>query len=174
MHDAMLKLYAYHAWANADLFGKLEMLDPERQADALHAALRLINHAHVVSRIFAGNLTGTRHGYQADNTEETPTLDELRHAVSISDHWYLDYLRSVSPADLLESIRFTFTDGDSGCMTREEMLTHVVLHAGYHRGEAGRLLSQLGVTPPWDTFAVYLHRSEPQRRAHGDAVAATA
>jgi uncharacterized damage-inducible protein DinB len=49
-------------------------------------------------------------------------------------------------------------------MSREEMLTHVVTHGGYHRGEVGRILAQLSVSPPWDTFAVYLHKTEPSRR----------
>ena len=48
--------------------------------------------------------------------------------------------------------------------SREEMMTHVVTHGGYHRGEIGRILVQIGVTPPWDTFAVHLHQTEPSRR----------
>ncbi|WP_352836666.1 DinB family protein [Mesorhizobium sp. M0296] len=49
-------------------------------------------------------------------------------------------------------------------MSPQEMLTHVVLHGDYHRGEAGRILAQISVMPPWDTFAVHLHRAEPSRR----------
>ncbi|WP_319944187.1 DinB family protein [Mesorhizobium sp. AR10] len=49
-------------------------------------------------------------------------------------------------------------------MSRQEMLTHVVLHGGYHRGEIGRILAGLSISPPWDTFAVHLHRAEPERR----------
>ncbi|MDX8531397.1 DinB family protein [Mesorhizobium sp. VK25A] len=44
------------------------------------------------------------------------------------------------------------------------MLTHVVLHGSYHRGEIGRMLAGIAVSPPWDTYAVHLHRSEPARR----------
>jgi uncharacterized damage-inducible protein DinB len=68
------------------------------------------------------------------------------------------------PAALAEVLAFTFTDGDAGRMTRGEMLAHVVLHGGYHRGEVGRILRQLAITPPWDTFAVFLHQTEPGRR----------
>ena len=157
-------LYGYQLWANADLFGKLETLDPVSQQAERHTALRLINHTHVVARIFAAHLSGAKHGYAADNTVETPALAELRAAVAASDQWYLDYVQNISPAKLSEAIPFIFTDGDKGYMTREEMLTHVVLHGGYHRGEVGRILSRLSTTPPWDTFAVYLHRTEPQRR----------
>jgi uncharacterized damage-inducible protein DinB len=167
MSALLQKLYGYHAWANNDLFDKLETLNQERQQAEIHTALRLINHSYVVARIFAAHLSGTQHHYTSDNTGEIPTLGELRAAVKSSDQWYLDYLRSASPAILVEAIPFTFTDGDKGCMSREEMLTHVALHGSYHRGEVGRILWQLSVTPPWDTFAVYIHQTEPTRRLHG-------
>ncbi|TCU33592.1 hypothetical protein EV129_11597 [Rhizobium azibense] len=38
---------------------------------------------------------------------------------------------------------------------------------GYHRGEMGRIFWQLSITPPWDTFTVYLHQTEPARRRQG-------
>lgn len=164
MGTLLQTLYGYHAWANIDLFKTLESVDPEINAAELQTALGLIGHYHVVSRIFAGHLQGVPHGFTSDHLDVTPALHDLKAAVTASDRWYLDYTRQASPALLSEPVVFTFTDGDEGCMTREEMLTHVILHAGYHRGEAGRLLWQLAVTPPWDTFAVYLHRSEPARR----------
>ena len=164
MNILLQKLFGYHAWANNDLFNKLGTLDPAQHKTELHTALRLINHYHVVAQIFAAHLSGVQHSYASDNTDETPTLDELRVALASSDQWYLDYLCNMSPANLRETIPFAFTDGDRGYMTREEMLTHVALHGGYHRGEVGRLLWQLSVTPPWDTFAVYLHQTVPLRR----------
>lgn len=167
MSTLLQTLYGYHAWANVDLFNKLESVDREKHGTELQTALRLISHYYVVSRIFAGHLQGVPHGFTSDNLEEAPALDELRTAVTSSDQWYLDYLRTVSPATLSEAVAFTFTDGDKGYMTCEEMLTHVALHGGYHRGEVGRILWQLSITPPWDTFAVYLHQSEPARRQQG-------
>ncbi|ACM30932.1 DinB family protein [Rhizobium rhizogenes] len=167
MSTLLQTLYCYHAWANVDLFNKLESLDPEKHGAELRTALRLISHYYVVSRIFSGHLQGTPHGFTSDNLEETPALEELRAAVMSSDQWYLDYLGTVSATALSEAAPFIFTDGDKGYMTREEMLTHVALHAGYHRGEVGRILWQLSITPPWDTFAVYLHQSEPTRRQQG-------
>jgi uncharacterized damage-inducible protein DinB len=164
MSTLLQTLYGYHAWANVDLFNKLECVDPEKHGTELKTVLRLISHYYVVSRIFAGHLQGVPHDFTSDNLEETPALDELRTAVTSSDQWYLDYLRMVSSATLSEAVAFTFTDGDKDYMTREEMLTHVALHGGYHRGEVGRILWQLSITPPWDTFAVYLHQTAPTRR----------
>lgn len=164
MSTFLRTLYGYHAWANADLFKKLESIDDEKHGTELQTALRLISHHYVVSRIFAGHLQGIPHDFTSDNLNETPALDDLNAAVTSSDQWYLDYISTISAAALSEPVAFTFTDGDKGFMTREEMLIHVALHSGYHRGEVGRILRQLSITPPWDTFAVYVHQSEPARR----------
>ena len=139
-------------------------MDPACDAGERHAAIRLLNHIHVVSRIFAAHLKGVAHGYASDNTEGTPEPAELRAALAEAGRWYLDYLETVSEQELAGFVAFTFTDGDKGCMTRQEMLTHVVLHGSYHRGEIGRMLARIAVSPPWDTYAVHLHRAEPARR----------
>jgi len=174
MSGLLHTLFAYHAWANADLFGKLEEFDPERQGADLSKALRLISHYHVVARIFAAHLSGETHGYTSDNVAQTPTLADLRSAVAETDRWYLDYVAQVPSGRLTERIAFVFTDGDEGYMSREEMLSHVILHGGYHRGEVGRMLSQLSIMPPWDTLAVYLHQTEPARRLQGRRLSTTA
>lgn len=171
MSELLRTLFAYQAWANDDLLGKLALVDPQAQAGDLTAMIRLVNHFHVVQRIFAAHLTGTSHGYVSDNTPETPSLEALRQSVAATDAWYRDYVAEVTDATLTEKIAFTFTDGDRGCMTRQEMLLHVALHAAIHRGEVCRLLVQLSISPPWDTLAVYLHQAEPARRGQLERVA---
>lgn len=123
-------------------------MDPSRGAAERHAAIRLMNHIRVVSRIFAAHLQGVAHRYAGDNTPDTPEPRALRAALAEVDRWYLDHLETISEQALAEPIAFTFTDGDKGCMTRQEMLTHVVLHGGYHRGEIGRMLAGIAVSPP--------------------------
>lgn len=157
-------LFRYRAWANAEFLEKMDGFDLDLHAQDRQVALRLINHTYVVDRIFAAHLVGVAHDFAADNTLETPSLEELRAALAASDRWYLDYLETVTPEQLSESVPFVFTDGDKGCMSREEMLTHLVVHSGYHRGEVGRIMSRLSIGTPWDTLAVYLHRAEPSRR----------
>nr|WKF61871.1 hypothetical protein HUO10_006403 [Paraburkholderia busanensis] len=166
------QMFRYQTWANTELLDSIEGLDAERHATERHIAVRLMNHCLVVGKIFAAHLSGAVHGFAADNTAETPTLNALRGELSAIDNWYLDYVSTVTPAQLSQAIEFSFTDGDDGTMTREEMLTHVVIHSGYHRGEVGRVLQQVaassspGLKLPWDTYAVHLHRTEPSRRLH--------
>jgi uncharacterized damage-inducible protein DinB len=160
-------LIRYQAWANAAFFDKLETMDSEQHGAVFHDALRLMTHCYVVADIFAAHLKGETHGYESDNIVDTPVLADLRTQVQKIDHWYLNYISNITMTARAEKIAFTFTDGDNGYMSREEMITHVVLHGGYHRGEIGQFLKQASVTPPWDTFAVFAHHDQPLRRHQG-------
>jgi len=171
--ELLFRMLRYQAWANGEVLEAMKGLDTGRHAEERSLALRLMNHCLVVNRIFAAHLAGGDHGFSSANTAGTPELEELRTELAIVDRWYLDYVKTVAPALLDQSVPFVFTDGDNGYMTREEMLTHVVTHGGYHRGEVGRLMIQAStrsgqdIALPWDTYAVYLHRSEPVRRRQG-------
>lgn len=164
MTESLRAMLRYQAWANAELLDCLERLEPAAHDVERQTMLRLVDHNYVVADIFAAHLAGAAHAYGTDGSAEVLPLPALRAAVAALDRWYLDYVDGISPAELGEAVAFTFTDGDAGRMTRAEMLGHVVLHGGYHRGEVGRILRQLAITPPWDTFAVFLHRDEPSRR----------
>jgi len=158
------ELYRYKLWANREILAMTQAVDAAQHANDRHTVIRILNHTYVVDRIFAGHLTNTPHLYKATNTEETPTLGDLTESISKSDNWYLNYVAGLVPSALAETISFKFTDGDSGSMTRQEMLMHLINHGSYHRGAAGRILAQLSIAPPKDTFTAFLHQSEPHRR----------
>ena len=158
-------LFKYKAWSNGQLFVELAKVDSVAQQEARHNAMRILNHIYVVDQIFAAHLSGAAQSFTATNTTETPTLDALRDGVAMLDAWYVDYSAHLSAEQLAENIAFTFTDGDKGLMSREEMLAHVTAHGTYHRGAAGRIMVQAGTPPPRDLYTRFLHQSEPARRA---------
>lgn len=164
MSVILSSLIRYQTFANSAFFDALAAMDSDRNAAEYRQSMRLMNHIHIVAEIFAAHLTGRAHGYPSDNTDAIPPLADLRRAVARSDQWYLDYVQDITPAQLAENIAFVFTDGDKATMSRQEMITHTVLHSTYHRGETGRLLMENAIQAPWDTFAVFLHQSQPERR----------
>ena len=157
-------LFRQKAAINQEFFDVVGQLDAVAHAIERHAIIRLLNHIHVVDRIFAGHLRNEPHGYAATNTPDTPELGALREAVRASDQGYLELVAALTPPQLAQAVDFTFTDGLRGRMTREEMLGHVLTHGSYHRGEVGQMLKRIAAAPPRDLFTAYLHRAEPQRR----------
>ncbi len=157
-------LFRQKSAINQEFFGVLDTVDAQSHAAERHALIRLMNHIQVVDRIFAAHLRGEPHAYDATNTPETPTLDSLRDAVFASDRAYLELVDAMTLPQLAQRVDFTFTDGQRGRMSREEMLGHVITHGSYHRGEVGQMLKRISTPPPRDLFTAYLHRTEPQRR----------
>ena len=164
MSTLLQSLFRQKAAINEEFFEVIGRVDAEAHAAEHHALIRLMNHIYVVDRIFAAHLRGEPHGYAATNTPETPALAALREAVLASDRGYHELVDALTPPQLAQPIDFTFTDGQHGRMTREEMLGHVITHGSYHRGEVGQMLKRISVPPPRDLFTAYLHRAEPQRR----------
>ena len=162
--NALQSLFAQKSWSNNELFNALATVPAEQHADAIHTATRTLNHIYVVDRIFRAHLLGDAHGFTATNTETTPELGELQFEVAETDAWFEDYMRGTADAALSKSIKFQFTDGDAGTMTKAEMLLHVVTHGSYHRGNVGQILKSISVAPPRDLYTKFLHQSEPVRR----------
>lgn len=137
---------------------------PQEHAEQLHTCIRTLNHIYVVDRIFRAHLSAEPRPFEATNTKSTPTLAQLHSEVAATDAWYEEYVAGLSSAKLSEPIDFQFTDGDSGRMSREEILLHVITHGGYHRGNVGQVLKSISLAPPRDLYTKFLHQSEPARR----------
>ena len=162
MSTTVLKsLFGHKAWANEELYGLMATLPPEQ----IRVGLRTLNHIYVVDRLFRARLAGEPTPFDGTNTTETPLLADLQREVRATDSWYLQYVAGVSEKELAEVLDFSFTDGDKGRMSREEMLVHVITHGAYHRGNVGQLLKAIPVAPPRDLYTKFLHQSEPARRA---------
>ncbi|WP_233252135.1 DinB family protein [Limnohabitans sp. 2KL-17] len=83
--------------------------------------------------------------------------------MSETDAWYLQYVKQLPASEIDQVIRFSFTDGDTGEMTREKMLLHVITHGAYHWGNVEQILKSISVAPLRDHLTKYLHISEPER-----------
>ncbi|MEN9560040.1 MAG: hypothetical protein RLZZ502_1251 [Pseudomonadota bacterium] len=155
--------FAYKAWANAELYA---FLTQQEQGPLLQTALRTLNHIYVVDKIFQAHLCGQPHPYTFANTDDTPGVADLSWQVHECDAWFITHVSSLTAAQLAEPVRFIFTDGDKGQMSREEILLHVLLHGSYHRGNVGQLFKSVNIAPPRDLYTKFLHQLEPGRRDH--------
>lgn len=160
----LVSLFEYKRWADQAMFNAMQAFDEATHQAERRAAKGLMNHVHAVDRIFAANLERRPHGFAAAVLPERLPLPALQAAIEATDRWYIDYVHTLSPEALAETIHFTFTDGQPGCMSREEMLAHVLTHGSSHRGGVGRLLAQLSLPLPADTYTAFLHATEPARR----------
>lgn len=168
------RLFEYKAWANAEALAAMAQMDA--QAPTTEIAIRTMSHTLVVDEIFAAHMKGVPHAHEAANTRHAPQLADLSEVIRANDRDLVDYVSGLADEDLGEVIDFTFTDGEPGRMSRGEMLMHLIVHGGLHRGQVGWIMTLDGVTPPADGLTGYLHKAEAtaRRRTPVEAGAAAA
>jgi uncharacterized damage-inducible protein DinB len=162
-------LMHYKRWATnglnvvvADNFGRLP-------ADEQVLVLRLLDHIETVDEIFSHNLEARPHDHHAPRSAELPSLDELATKGRSTADWYADYADALEPEKVDEVIAFSFSNGEPTSMTRGEMLLHVAMHAGGHRGQVALLLQKNGIQPFPDRITDFL-KAEDVRPARQTAV----
>lgn len=160
LHDAL----RYKAWADRRTLDAIATIDAQRFACAVAFACRQLNHMVRVEELFRARLLAAAEPHASTNSDDVPALCDLDRRLCASNEWLQGYVRSLTAADLQESIRFTFTDGQRGTLTREEMIFHLVNHGTYHRGAVGHALDLARAARPADTFTVFIHAAEPHRR----------
>lgn len=154
-----LELIRYKQWADRGLFDVVAETFERLGRDDAAILVRILDHIHVVDRIFEHHLRGLPHGFQAPRSAEAPSIRTLLEDSKRLDDWYVDYVGSLSETDFDRRVDFVFTNGTPARMTRGEIVLHVCLHGTYHRGNAGVILQKNGIKPNDDRMTDFLERA---------------
>jgi uncharacterized damage-inducible protein DinB len=150
------QLIAVKRWADRGLYDIVSRsLDRLNQEEA-SIMLRILDHIHVVDRIFQHHLQGLPHDFRAPRSERTPELQALASSARELDDWYVSYVDGLAQSDFEQPLDFVFTSGKRTRMRRGEIILHVCLHGTYHRGNAGAVLQLKGITPSRDSVTDFL------------------
>jgi uncharacterized damage-inducible protein DinB len=156
-HD-LVKRWADHGLY--DVIGRnLDRLTPEETA----IMLRILDHIHVVDRIFQHHLQELPHGFLAARSQDLPTFEALADSTREVDDWYASYVGGLAEDDFEHPLDFVFTSGKPARMRRGEIILHVCLHGTYHRGNAGAVLQLKGIAPSRDAITDFLE-ARPEGR----------
>ena len=143
-------------WADRGLYEVVDQNLDRLAEENVSIMLRILDHMHVVDRIFQHHLQGLPHTFRAPRSERIPELRALASSVREVDDWYVSYVDSMSDEDFEQPVDFVFTSGKPARMRRAEIILHVCLHGTYHRGNAGAVLQLKGITPSRDAITDFL------------------
>ena len=160
----LLDALRYKAWADRRTLDAVAQIDAQSFPSAMAFARQQLNHMVRVEEIFRARLLATEEPHSSTNSEAVPELADSGRRLAASNEWLQSYVRSASPDQLQEPVRFTFTDGKPGLLSREEVIFHLVNHGSYHRGAIGHALDLANASRPADAFTVFIHSAEPHRR----------
>lgn len=137
------ELLRYDAWANRETLHSLRQDTPSR-------SLRWM--AHIIG---AEHLWMARLRRRQETLPVWPELDVEacgRHLEELSRMWP-EYLDDATDS-LTEQIPYTNSKGETWTNTVEEILTHIVIHSAYHRGQIASDVRASGGVP---AYTDYIH-----------------
>jgi uncharacterized damage-inducible protein DinB len=73
---------------------------------------------------------------------------------------YQAYLENLTESDLAALVRYRNTKGDEFANSVLDILTHVVIHGAYHRGQIARIIGRGGGQAPNTDYIVYVRSVE--------------
>lgn len=156
MTQTYSQLIAVKRWADRGLYDVVSRNFDRLTREESSIMLRILDHIHVVDRIFQHHLQGLPHGFQAPRSESVPNLRTLADSAREVDDWYASYVGSLAPSAFEEPVDLVFTSGKPACLQRGEIILHVCLHGTYHRGNAGAVLQLKGIKPSPDSVTDFL------------------
>lgn len=158
------KLFLYKQWSDQRLFKAIDQIDQVQYLKDYNFAKQQFNHMIIVEELFRSRLENKKTLHSQTNTEFLPSLDELKHRIDESHLWFIEFLQNIQSDQLAEIINFQFIDKKTGSLSIEEILFHIINHGTYHRGNIAHALHHAEVVHPADTYTVFIHQNEPERR----------
>jgi uncharacterized damage-inducible protein DinB len=134
------RLFGYDAWANRESIAAL----PETPSPR---ALAILGHLAGSQRTWLSRLAG-----RTSSLVVWPTLtrDQCAAELATDASAWSAYL--ATGPDLGAKLRYTNVKGESLENSIEEVLTHVLMHSAYHRGQLAMLTRDTGDTPATTDF----------------------
>ncbi|MDR0237568.1 DinB family protein [Acinetobacter sp.] len=160
-----VKLFLYKQWSDQRLFKAIAQINQEKYLDDYNFAKQQFNHMLIVEELFRSRLENKKALHTQTNTEVLPAFDELQQRIEHSHVWWIKFVKQIELIQLSKVIHFQFIDKKTGSLSIEEILFHIINHGTYHRGNIAHALHHAQVTHPADTYTVYIHQHEPERRA---------
>ena len=83
-------------------------------------------------------------------------LGECEQLINDNRRVYRQFLGEISDAELSETIRYKNSKGTAYKNTVRDVLQHVLIHGGYHRGQIARAVREAGGEPLVTDYIMYI------------------
>ena len=93
------QLIAVKRWADRGLYDVVGRNFDRLTNEDASIVLRILDHMHVVDRIFQHHLQGLSHGFKAPQSDELPQFQTMASSVRELDDWYVSYVGNLRPSD---------------------------------------------------------------------------
>lgn len=150
--EALRHQFAYNEWANRCVFEAFG--SPENQSPK---AVRLFAHLLLTEKMYLLRILRN-----ADTTGfdfwQYETLAECEALMRENSSAYGAFLKDLTEEDLSRITTYKHSKGIEYRNTYREMLTHVLAHSAYHRGQVAWVVRIGGGTPAYADYIAFLRQ----------------
>ena len=161
MHDKnyLLSLLDYGQWANNEFFKAIRGLPAEevtkQRKSMMNNILKSMNHLLVIDKVWLAHMRCEKHTFDNLQTLLHEDIDELWTAKKEMEKEIRKYVSGLSSDELEEVVNYELIGGNTGSLPRYMIITHLVLHGGFHRGFVGDMFGQIPMRPPGQDIPVW-------------------
>ena len=143
--DSLRRQFAYDAWANKEVLAAIRT----GSGAARERSLELMSHILAAERVWLDRL---KQQPQSVPVWPKPDLDQCEaEAFALEREWH-EHLDLITAGDVAQSVSYKNSKGEAWTSTIWDILTHVVLHSAYHRGQIASHMRAHGQTPAYTDF----------------------
>jgi uncharacterized damage-inducible protein DinB len=142
--EHFLRMFAYDDWANRHCLSAM-------QAARLVSSATVGRMAHILS---AEKLWLERLRHESQSLPVWPTTS-IQDCLVLADDMarlWRDYLAPLHPATFNEKVEYRNSKGEPWSSRVEDVLTHVLMHSAYHRGQIALEMRAAGMEPAYTDF----------------------
>jgi uncharacterized damage-inducible protein DinB len=141
--------FAYDEWANREVLAAI------RSHGANERSLRYMAHILSAERLWLERL---KQQPQSMPVWPQPDLEQCEAQAHQVGKLWSEYFDSLNESTLDQSISYKNSKGEAWSNTVLDVLTHVVMHSAYHRGQIASHMRASGHTPAYTDFVHAVRR----------------
>lgn len=142
--DYLRREFSYNAWANDEAMRAIGAAGGRDQR-----SLQLMAHIYAAERLWLERLKQEPQSlpvWPQFNLEQCQQL-----AAELIVLWN-EYLELITAGDVSQTISYKNSKGESWTSSIVDVLTHVVTHSAYHRGQIASHMREIGQAPAYTDF----------------------
>ncbi len=147
--DYFRRQFEYDAWANREVLFTIQRISASASETQLARSLQLLSHILSAERLWLERLAAQR---QSLPVWPKFRLDQCKAQIEELSRLWRDNFSQLTSFTLSERIAYQNSKGESWNSTVQDVLTHVLLHSAYHRGQIASHTREAGHTPAYTDF----------------------
>jgi uncharacterized damage-inducible protein DinB len=142
--DYLRRQFAYDAWANEETLAAIRTGGSEDKR-----SLQLICHILAAERVWLDRL---KQQPQSVAVWPEPDLARCDSEAKVLGRQWFEFLDLITAGDVAQTVSYKNSKGESYTSAIVDILTHVMMHSAYHRGQIASHMRETGQTPPYTDF----------------------